>query len=61
MVRDVQRQPGGGGQNPPQILRYGLAEKALVVGFHFNFPSLGYVEKDGAKYRLVPIVWNPVI
>ena len=36
-------------------------EKALVVGFHFNFPSLGYVEKDGAKYRLVPIAWNPVI
>lgn len=37
------------------------AEKALVVGFHFNFPSLGHVEKDGAKYRLVPIAWNPVI
>jgi glyoxylase-like metal-dependent hydrolase (beta-lactamase superfamily II) len=37
------------------------AEKALVVGFHFNFPSLGYVEKDGAKYRLVPTAWSPVI
>jgi hypothetical protein len=37
------------------------AEKALVVGFHFNFPSLGYAEKDGAKYCLVPIAWNPVI
>jgi glyoxylase-like metal-dependent hydrolase (beta-lactamase superfamily II) len=37
------------------------AEKALVVGFHFTFPSLGHVEKDGAKYRLVPIAWNPVI
>jgi glyoxylase-like metal-dependent hydrolase (beta-lactamase superfamily II) len=37
------------------------AEKALVVGFHFNFPSIGHVEKDGAKYRLVPIAWNPVI
>jgi glyoxylase-like metal-dependent hydrolase (beta-lactamase superfamily II) len=37
------------------------AEKALVVGFHFNFPSLGHVEKDGAKYRLVPVAWNPVI
>ncbi len=37
------------------------AEKALVVGFHFTFPSLGYVEKDGAKYRLVPTLWNPVI
>jgi glyoxylase-like metal-dependent hydrolase (beta-lactamase superfamily II) len=37
------------------------AEKALVVGFHFSFPALGYVEKDGAKYRLVPIAWSPVI
>ena len=37
------------------------AEKALVVGFHFTFPSQGYVEKDGAKYRLVPIAWNPVL
>jgi glyoxylase-like metal-dependent hydrolase (beta-lactamase superfamily II) len=37
------------------------AEKALVVGFHFTFPSIGHVEKDGSKYRLVPIAWNPVI
>src|ERR1700761_823594 len=37
------------------------AEKATVVGFHFTFPSVGHVEKDGAKYRLVPIAWNPVI
>jgi glyoxylase-like metal-dependent hydrolase (beta-lactamase superfamily II) len=37
------------------------AEKAMVVGFHFTFPSIGHVEKDGAKYRLVPVAWNPVI
>jgi glyoxylase-like metal-dependent hydrolase (beta-lactamase superfamily II) len=37
------------------------AEKATVVGFHFTFPSIGHVEKDGAGYRLVPIAWNPVI
>jgi glyoxylase-like metal-dependent hydrolase (beta-lactamase superfamily II) len=37
------------------------AEKAMVVGFHFTFPSIGHVEKDGTKYRLVPIAWNPVI
>jgi hypothetical protein len=24
-------------------------------------PSIGHVEKDGPKYRLVPIAWNPVI
>jgi glyoxylase-like metal-dependent hydrolase (beta-lactamase superfamily II) len=37
------------------------AEKALIAGFHFSFPSLGHVEKDGGSYRLVPIRWNPVI
>ena len=37
------------------------AEKATVVGFHFTFPSIGHVEKDGTKYRLIPVAWNPVI
>lgn len=37
------------------------AEKATVVGFHFTFPSIGHVEKDGTKYRLVPIAWSPVV
>jgi glyoxylase-like metal-dependent hydrolase (beta-lactamase superfamily II) len=37
------------------------AEKALIAGFHFAFPSLGHVEKDGAGYRLVPIAWNAVL
>jgi len=37
------------------------AEKATVVGFHFTFPCIGHVEKDGTKYRLVPSAWNPVI
>jgi glyoxylase-like metal-dependent hydrolase (beta-lactamase superfamily II) len=37
------------------------AEKATVVGFHFSFPSIGHVEKDGTKYRLIPSGWSPVI
>ena len=37
------------------------AEKATVVGFHFIFPSIGYVEKAGAGYRLIPAAWNPTI
>jgi glyoxylase-like metal-dependent hydrolase (beta-lactamase superfamily II) len=37
------------------------AEKATVVGFHFTFPSIGHVEKDGTKYRLIPAAWNPTI
>src|SRR5499427_4830015 len=37
------------------------SEKATVVGFHFTFPSIGHVEKDGSKYRLIPSAWNPTI
>lgn len=37
------------------------AEKATVVGFHFIFPSVGHVEKNGAGYRLIPSAWNPTI
>ena len=37
------------------------AEKAMVVGFHFTFPSQGYVEKDGNGYRLIPAAWNPIL
>ncbi len=37
------------------------AEKAVVIGFHFAFPSVGHVEKDGAGYRLIPSSWNPTL
>lgn len=37
------------------------AEKTLIAGFHFSFPSMGYVEKDGNGYRLVPVRWSPVL
>ena len=38
-----------------------VADKMLVQGFHYPFPALGYVEKDGNGYRVIPAPWNPVI
>jgi glyoxylase-like metal-dependent hydrolase (beta-lactamase superfamily II) len=32
-----------------------LVEKMPVIGYHFPFPSAGYVEKDGTGYRLVQV------
>ena len=32
------------------------AEKMLITGYHFPFPCVGHVEKDGAGYRLVQVV-----
>jgi len=37
------------------------ADKILVSGYHFPFPGLGYIEKAGTGYRLVPAAWNPVL
>ncbi len=38
-----------------------VAEKMLVQGFHYPFPSLGHVEKAGSGYRVIPVPWNPTI
>jgi glyoxylase-like metal-dependent hydrolase (beta-lactamase superfamily II) len=38
-----------------------VAEKMLVQGFHYPFPSLGHVEKAGTGYRVVPVPWSPTI
>ena len=38
-----------------------VAEKMLVQGFHYPFPSLAYVEKSGSGYREVPVAWNPTL
>ena len=38
-----------------------VAEKMLVQGFHYPFPSVGHVEKSGSGYREVLVNWNPMI
>lgn len=38
-----------------------VAEKLMIAGFHYPFPSIGNVEKDGTGYRLIPAGWNPSI
>jgi hypothetical protein len=38
-----------------------VADKMRVQGFHYPFPGLAYVEKDGSGYRYTPVAWSPVI
>lgn len=38
-----------------------VAERMLVQGFHYPFPSVAHVEKNGTGYREVPMAWNPTI
>jgi len=35
-----------------------IAEKMLVMGYHFPFLSGFYLEKDGDGYRITPASWN---
>lgn len=37
------------------------AEKMMVQGFHYPFPSLAYIEKAGSNYREVPVPWSPTV
>jgi hypothetical protein len=37
------------------------AEKLREQGFHYPFPSLAHVEKNGSGYRYIPVPWNPTI
>jgi glyoxylase-like metal-dependent hydrolase (beta-lactamase superfamily II) len=38
-----------------------IADKVRIQGYHFPFPALGNIEKDGNGYRWVPAAWNPTI
>jgi len=37
------------------------AEKMMVQGFHYPFPSHAYIEKNGNGYRETMVAWNPSI
>ena len=38
-----------------------VAEKMMVQGFHYPFPSHAYIEKTGTGYRETIVLWNPSI
>ena len=38
-----------------------VADRMVVQGFHYPFPGLAHVEKDGSAYRVVPMPWAPTI
>jgi len=37
------------------------AEKMMVQGFHYPFPSVAHVEKTASGYLEIPMPWNPVL
>lgn len=37
------------------------ADRTQVAGYHFPFPAVAYVEKDGDGFRYIPALWRPVL
>jgi glyoxylase-like metal-dependent hydrolase (beta-lactamase superfamily II) len=46
-------------QTRHKVYDMAAADKLTVVGYHFPYPCVGHVEKDGTGYRLVPVAWDP--
>jgi len=36
-------------------------ERMLVQGYHFPFPSVGHIARQGEGYRFVPAPWRPTL
>jgi glyoxylase-like metal-dependent hydrolase (beta-lactamase superfamily II) len=36
------------------------ADRLLVAGYHFPFPAIGHIARDGRNYEFVPAPWQPV-
>ena len=41
-----------------RVLGQVAADRTLVMGYHFPFPALGYVEAAGSAFRWNPIQWT---
>jgi hypothetical protein len=41
-----------------RVLGQVAADRTLVMGYHFPFPALGYVEAAGLAFRWNPIQWT---
>jgi len=36
-------------------------EKMLVAGYHYPFPAMGHIVKDGNRFDVVPMFWTPTL
>ncbi|MCR8548367.1 MBL fold metallo-hydrolase [Salipiger sp. P9] len=41
-----------------RLLDMAVADRMAVLGYHFPFPGVGHVMKDGETYRFVPALWK---
>ena len=41
-----------------RLLDMAAADRIAVLGYHFPFPGVGHVMRDGDAYRFVPALWQ---
>lgn len=41
-----------------RLLDMAVADQIAVLGYHFPFPGVGHVMKEGEAYRFVPALWQ---
>ncbi|MFZ7093456.1 MBL fold metallo-hydrolase [Primorskyibacter sp. 2E233] len=41
-----------------RLLDMAVADRMAVLGYHFPFPGVGHVMKEGDAYRFVPAMWQ---
>lgn len=44
-----------------KLLDRAVADKMLIAGYHWPFPAVGHLTKEGAGYRLNPVAWNSML
>ena len=57
----VRQRAREGRGDAPARLRHGGRRKDVGCRLSLPVPGLGYIEKAGTGYRLVPVAWNPML
>jgi len=47
--------------NRRKLLDMLAAEKMPMTGYHYPFPAVGYIAKQGTGYDFVPVNWASVL
>jgi len=41
-----------------RLLDMAATDRIAIVGYHFPFPGVGHVQRDGDAYRFIPALWQ---
>ena len=44
-----------------RLLDMAVSERAQASFYHAAFPATGFIVKDGARFQMVPVAWQPAI